>query len=86
MNNLEQKKLFELYTLAEITYQNHFESLVKDIELLYPEGWYQEGKYKDKIEIIGEAIRQNQLIEKTEKYSEYIKIKNPKVLEVSISK
>lgn len=78
MSNLEQKKLFELYTLAEIAYQNHFESLVKDIELLYPEGWYQEGNYKDKIEIIGEAIRQNQLIEKIEKYSEYLKQKNSK--------
>ena len=75
MKDIDQKNLFELYTLAEITYQNHFESLVKDIELLYPEGWYQEGNYKDKIEIIGEAIRQKQLIQNTEKYIEYVKIK-----------
>lgn len=78
MNNLEHKKLFELFTLADMTYQNHFKNLFADVELLYPEGWYENGNYREKIEIIGESIKQNQLIQNTQKYSQYVKIKNKK--------
>ena len=74
MNNLEQEKLFKLYTLAELTYQNHFKDLGGDNELFFQKEWYKKGNYKQKIEIIGEAIKQNELIQNTKKYKEYIKI------------
>ena len=70
MNNLEQNKLFELYTLAELAYQKQFEKIVEDKSILYPEGWYEKKDYKLKIEIIKEAIKSNTLIENTPKYLE----------------
>ena len=60
MNKIDDDKLFELYTLAEISYQNHFKEI--DINLLYPEGWYEKENYKEKIEILTEAIKYNKLI------------------------
>ena len=71
MDNLEQEKLFKLYTLAEMTYENHF----KDFDNIYPEIWYEKDNYKEKIEIIGEAIKQDQLIQNTKIYKEYIILK-----------
>ena len=70
MSNLEQEKLFELYTLAEIAYNNHFKDLVEYTELLYPSDWYAKNNYKEKIQIIGEAIKQNQLIMDIPKYND----------------
>ena len=55
MNNMElndkDDKLFELYTLAELAYQNHFRNIVKD-EDLFPPKWYEKNNYRKKIEII----------------------------------
>lgn len=64
-------KLFRLYTLAELSYQKHFENKMEE-ELLYPEGWYNNQNYKLKIDIIAEAIFKNILIEYTDKYQELI--------------
>ena len=68
MDNAENNKLFELYTLAEIAYQKKFKNTIDDESYLYPEGWYENKNYKLKIEIITEAIKNNTLIEKTPKY------------------
>ena len=68
MDNLEQEKLFKLYTLAEMTYENHF----KDFDNIYPEIWYEKDNYKEKIEIISDAIKNNVLIEYTELYKDYL--------------
>ena len=68
MSNVDDSKLFELYTLAEIAYQKNFENTIDDKSYLYPEGWYENKNYKLKIEIITEAIKNNTLIEKTPKY------------------
>ena len=79
INKIEQleNKLFELYTLAELAYNKHFEKIVEDKENLYPLGWYERNNYKLKIEIITEAIKNNILIEDTQKYQELIKcVKN----------
>jgi len=65
-------KLFELYTLAEISYQDHFKKNYNDINLLYPERWYENKNYKEKIEILTEAIKTNQLIINTSKYQTMI--------------
>ncbi len=72
MNKLDENKLFELYTLAEISYQNHFKEFYRDIDLLYPDGWYEKKNYKEKIEILTEAIKNNQLIVNTSKYQAMI--------------
>lgn len=63
--DLEKEKLFRLYTLAELSYEKHFKDLGIDRTNLYPVNWYQSKNYKKKIEIIGEAIRTNTLIENT---------------------
>lgn len=65
-------RLFKLYTLAELSYQKHFENKIEDKELLYPEGWYSNQNYNLKIDIIAEAISKNILIEYTVKYQELI--------------
>ena len=50
MNNMElndkDDKLFELYTLAELAYQNHFRNIVKD-EDLFPPKWYEKNNYRE---------------------------------------
>ena len=75
MNNMElndkDDKLFELYTLAELAYQNHFRNIVKD-EDLFPPKWYEKNNYRKKIEIITEAIKTNTLIVNTETYLDFI--------------
>ena len=67
---MDNKKLFELYTLTEMTYEKQFNNV--DKSMLYPEGWYNNKNYKNKIEILGEAIKENKLIVNTKKYSESI--------------
>ena len=70
----KKDKLFELYTLAELNYKEYFKNLVGDINDLFPEGWYEKKDYNKKIEILTEAIKQNQLIINTKKYIEFINI------------
>lgn len=66
MNNNIDDTLFDLYTLAELTYKKHFDNLT-DYEL-FPSEWYGYNNYKKKIEIICEAIRTNTLILNTSAY------------------
>ena len=66
MNN----KLFELYTLSELTYKKHFHNLTD--EELFPPEWYANKNYQKKIEIICEAIKTNTLIENTNSYLDII--------------
>ncbi len=65
-----KKKLFKLYTIAEIAYQKRF-SNISDINL-FPEGWYTTENYKMKIDILSEALKNNVLIINTQKYQEII--------------
>lgn len=66
MNNNKGDTLFDLYTLAELTYKKHF-SCLTDHEL-FPSKWYGYTNYKKKIEIICEAIKTNTLIVNTKSY------------------
>ena len=66
MNEIENKKLLELYTLAELSYEKHFNNVNRDD--LYPDGWFLSKDYKTKIEIIGNAIKLNTLIVNTPSY------------------
>lgn len=61
-----EKELLELYTLAEMRYQEHFKNV--DSENLYPSNWYLNKNYKLKIEIIVEAIKNDTLIVNTKSY------------------
>lgn len=61
-----EKELLELYTLAEMRYQEHFKNV--DSENLYPSNWYLNKNYKLKIEIIVEAIKTDTLIVNTKSY------------------
>lgn len=73
----DNKKMLELYTLAELAYEKHFQSSVDNIETLYPDGWHEKKNYKQKIEIITQAIKENILIENTTKYQDSIEgVKN----------
>ena len=67
---MENNKLFELYTLIEMTYEKKFINVEKS--MLYPEGWYSNKNYKNKIDILNEAIKENKLIVDTKKYAESI--------------
>jgi len=69
---MENDKLFQLYTLAELAYKKHFEKNIDNTEYLFPENWYESKNYKLKIEITTEAIKENNLIEDTKKYQEII--------------
>lgn len=72
MNNLGydklNNKLFQLYILSTIKYEKQLKNTVEDLDLLYPKGWDSNQDYKQKIEIIEEAIRTNTLIINTNKY------------------
>ena len=70
MNNDMNDKLFELYTLAELSYKKHFSNLSNDE--LFPSGWYGNKNYQKKIEIICEAIKNNTLIVNTKSYLDII--------------
>lgn len=65
-------KLFRLYTLAIMNYEKKFQSKVNNIEELYPKKWNSYKDYKEKINIIGEAIKNNVLIKDTKSYQDYI--------------
>lgn len=84
MKNINEDKLFELYTLLELSYQNHFKNIVNDVDDLYPVGWYEKKNYKEKIEIIYEAIETNTLIVNTKKYQNIIERVENKTKELII--
>lgn len=69
---MNDNKILELYTLAEIAYEKKFQNSVDNAEKLYPEGWYANKNYKQKIEIITQAIKNNILIENTTEYQNFI--------------
>ena len=62
-------KLFELYTLAELSYKNHFKNVDSE---LFPSQWYEDKNYRVKIEIISEAIKTNTLIVNTLAYQKIL--------------
>ncbi len=72
-----ENKLFELYTLAELSYKKHFNNLNDDE--LFPSGWYGNKDYRTKIEIITEAIKLNTLIINTPSYLKIIEGTNKKL-------
>lgn len=84
MNNLNEDKLFELYTLAELSYQNHFKSITDNIDNLYPSDWYARKNYKEKIQIIAEAIKTNNLIINTLSYQSTIQVVDKKLIKDKI--
>ena len=57
---------YNLYVLAEIAYKKEHEDL--NDEELFPFDWYSITNYKLKIEIIGEALKENILIKDTRLY------------------
>lgn len=89
MNDINEKnddKLIKLYTLAEMTYENYFKNMVLDRDQLYPNDWNIIKNYKEKIEIMAEAIKTNNLIVNTSKYQNLInflkdknKLKNSRI-------
>ena len=72
-------KIFELYTLAELSYKNHFKFLCVGQTALFPIDWHQKFDYELKIEIIYEAIITNTLIVNTTKYQEFVNESNNKI-------
>ena len=69
---MENNKIFELYNYASMSYKKHFKGMVADENELFPEGWDEKMNYKLKIEILAEAIKENQLIINTQKYQSTI--------------
>lgn len=71
------EKLMKIYNLAEIAYEKKFKDNGILENELYPDEWNQIKNYKDKIEIIGKAIKTNNLIINTPEYQVLIEnIKN----------
>lgn len=73
--------LFKLYTLAEMKYEKKFMNQVSNREELYPTDWYEKKDYKQKIDIILEAIETNSLIIYTKLYQERLEGVQPKIKE-----
>lgn len=65
-------KLFQLYTLAIMSYEKKFKDRVDNVEELYPKKWDSNISYKRRIKIIGESIKENKLIKDTDSYQDYI--------------
>ena len=61
---------YDLYVMSEIAYKDKYK--LEDEETLFPDNWYSSKNYKLKIEIIAEALENNQLIKETTKYKEAI--------------
>ena len=63
----------ELYILAETSYIKKMKE--KDISFndknIFPNDWYKFTNYKDKIEILNEALEKNIFIKDTELYKKY---------------
>lgn len=77
---LNEEKIYKLYTLAELAYENHFKNSISNIDSLYPEGWYEKKNYIEKIEIIYEAIKSNTLIVNTSSYKKFIECTDKKYI------
>lgn len=71
MNAENERKLFELYTLAELSYKKKFKNVINE-DMLYPRGWYSDDNYEEKINIIAEAIKTNTLIVNTSLFQKMI--------------
>jgi len=71
MDNINDK-LLSLYILSEMAYKKHFEGVIDNIDELFPQGWYEIKKYKEKIEIISEAIKTNSLVVNTLGYQNLV--------------
>lgn len=65
---IEIDKLLILYNLAELSYQKNMQAKGFEIDKIYPLNWHKNIDYQLKIEIIAEAIKNNQLIVETERY------------------
>lgn len=61
---------YNLYVLAEIAYQKEHEDLSE--QELFPHDWYSITNYKVKVEIIGEALKENILVHETKLYKDRI--------------
>ena len=59
---------YDLYVMSEIAYKNKHK--LEDDEELFPDNWYSSKNYRLKIEIIAQALENNQLIKDTSKYKE----------------
>ena len=70
MNNID----YNLYVLAELSYKNEHLDLKED--MLYPDGWYYLSNYKEKNEIIVEAIKEKKLIKDTDRYKKLFEKKD----------
>lgn len=70
--NRNDENLLKLYNLAEIAYEKKLKEKGFVNENLYPNNWNEIKNYKEKIEIIGEAIKSNNLIINTSKYQTLI--------------
>ena len=64
--------LLKLYNLAEITYEKRMSELEGNNKNLYPNDWYEIKNYKQKIEIIVDSIKNNELIINNLKYKKFI--------------
>ena len=65
-------KLFQLYTLAVMSYEKKFGDSTNNIEELYPKKWGSDISYKRRIKIISESIKDNKLIKDTDSYKEFL--------------
>lgn len=61
---------YRLYVLAEIAYKEEHQDL--EDEQIFPVDWYSITNYKVKVEIIGEALKENKLIIETKLYQNRI--------------
>lgn len=64
-------KLEELYILLETSYVKKMkekDSLNYNRKTIFPKDWYKYSNYKEKIEILTEALEKNILIKDTSKY------------------
>ena len=70
-DKINKDELFDLYAIAEITYENHCcSNLPKD--KIYPKDWYGILNYNEKINILSEAIENKILIKDTDEYKKLI--------------
>ena len=59
---------YDLYVLAEIAYTKDHNEIEQDD--LFPINWYASKNYRLKVEIIGEALERNIMIEETELFKQ----------------
>ena len=69
MSNLE----YNIYVLAELAYKDEHLDIKEDE--LYPGKWYEYTDYREKTEIIADAIKRKKLIKDTDMYRAYVESK-----------